>query len=106
MNPAVILRSHIRQLLEEYLVDIALRDSEIKKLEEFNIGECEDDEIYIPPFHIAKTLLNFGNGKYRVTTSVFQIGAILTTQPSLNASYAECILNQNTLSTSTPKALS
>ena len=87
MNPAVILRSHIRQLLDEYLVDIELRDSEIKKLEEFNLGECEDDEIYIPPFHITKTHLNFGNGKDRVTTSVFQIRC----HPD-HATFMKCIL--------------
>ena len=87
MNPAVILRSNIRQLVDECLVDIELKEAEIKKLEEFNLGKCEEDEIYLPPYHIAKTILGFGNGKDRVTTSAFQIRC----HPD-HATFLKCIL--------------
>ena len=35
--------------------------------------EQEEDTIYIPPYHIAKVLIGYGNGKARVTTSTYQI---------------------------------
>ena len=74
MNPAVVLRSHIRSLVDECLKVIELKESEMKVLDEFNDGkDIGTDTIHIPPYHIEKTMLRFGNGKDRITTSVYQI---------------------------------
>ena len=58
MNPALVLRSEIKRMLDDCLSTIALKEKEIEILDEFhNDKEQEADTIYILPYHIAKELI-------------------------------------------------
>ena len=74
MNPALVLRSELKKMLDDCLATIPLKDKEIDILDELQVnGEQEEDTIYIPPYHIAKAIIGYGNGKERVSTSTYQI---------------------------------
>ena len=63
-----------KKMLDDCLATIPLKDKEIEILDELNVNdEQEEDTIYISPYHIAKALIGYGNGKARVTTSTYQI---------------------------------
>ena len=64
MNPDLVLRSEIKRMLDDCLATITLKEKEIEILDEFHEDkEQEEDTIYIPPYHIAKSLIGYGNGK-------------------------------------------
>ena len=67
MNPALVLRSELKKMIDDCLVTIPLKEKEMEILDEFNVNnEQEEDTIYFPPYHIAKALSGYGKGKARV----------------------------------------
>ena len=71
----MLLRSDIREKLDYCLAIIELKTKEEEILQEFTPDDKKytEDTIYFPQYYISKTIINYRNGKYRVSKSAYQI---------------------------------
>ena len=101
----MVLRSDIRQKIDYFLETIELKQKEEDILDEFTPDEKKDSEDTIfSPYYIAKTTINYGNGKNRVSTSSYQIRWSPKNASLYKSSYVEWTMNLSMNLYSIPKA--